>query len=96
MTTRSDRITRLVEDEDLKQAFNDVRDALHHKFATAPLDDIKGMTNIRAMLHLLDSVEANLHVAIEDGKLEDFRERENEKMPLLGDIKAWRMKIKNQ
>ena len=92
MTEKSDRITRLVEDEDLKQAFQDVRDALHHKFATAPLDDREGMADIRRHLHLLDSVEANLHRAIRDGKLEDFRDNENEKMPMLGDIKAWRRK----
>jgi len=73
MTTKSDRIQRLVEDEDLKQAFQDVRDALHYKFATAPIDDAQGMTDIRKMLHLLDSVEANLQQAIEDGKgLQDW------------------------
>ncbi len=92
MTGKSDRIQRLVDDPDLKQAFQDVRDALHYKFATAPIDDSKGMTDIRNMLHLLDSVEANLGQAISDGKLEDFRAKEDELPPHLGDIKKWKQK----
>ena len=79
-----------MEDEDLKQAFQDVRDALHQKFATTRLEDSAGMTDIRKMLHLIDSVEANLHQAIEDGMLEDFRA--NEGPAPLGDIKKWLMK----
>ena len=92
MTAKADRIKRLVEDQDLKQAFQDVRDALHYKFATAPIDDSQGMTDIRKMLHLLDSVEANLKKAIEDGTLEDFRIQENKLPPELGDIKKWKQK----
>ena len=92
MTAKADRIKRLVDDQDLKQAFQDVRDALHYKFATAPLEDSKGMTDIRNMLHLLDSVEANLKQAIEDGQLEDFRAKEDELPPYLGDIKKWKQK----
>jgi len=87
MTAKSDRITRLVNDEDLKQGFQDVRDSLHQKFASTKLDDSQGMTDIRRMLHLIDSVEANLHRAIEDGKLEDFRAAEGPAP--LGDIRKW-------
>ena len=92
MTAKADRIKRLIEDQDLKQAFQDVRDALHYKFATAPIDDSDGMTDIRKMLHLLNSVEANLKQAIEDGTLEDFRAKEDELPPELGDIKQWKQK----
>jgi hypothetical protein len=61
-----------MENPDLKQAFQDVRDALHQRFASTNLDDTDGMSNIRKLLHLLESLEANLYRAIEDGHLEDF------------------------
>lgn len=73
MTQKSDRIQRLLDDPDLKQAFQDVRDALHQKFATTSTTDADSMVDIRKRLHLLDSVEANLRRAISDGKLLDFR-----------------------
>ena len=73
MTAKSDRVARLLEDPDLKQAFTDVRDALHQAFANTPTDDAEALVNIRKYLHLIDSVEANLIRAIEDGHLEDFR-----------------------
>lgn len=94
MTAKSERIKRLMEDEDLKQAFQDVRDALHQKFATCHLDDNKGMTDIRMMLHLTDCVEANLQRAVEDGMLEDFRA--NEGPAPLGDFKKWMSKKRGQ
>lgn len=73
MTQKSDRVQRLLDDPDLKQAFQDVRDALHRKFEETATNDADSMVDIRKRLHLLDSVEANLRLAISDGKLLDFR-----------------------
>lgn len=92
MTAQADRVHRLINDPDLKQAFQDVRDALHQAFANTPTNDSEAMVDIRKRLHLLDSVEANLHRAIQDGSLEDFRVEEQERPPFLGDILQWRKK----
>jgi hypothetical protein len=92
MTAKSDRCEKLVNDPDLKQAFEDVRLALHQAFAECPTNDSESMVDIRKRLHLLDSVEANLHRAVQDGKLEDFRAIEDERPPVLGDILKWRKK----
>lgn len=94
MTAQSDRIQHLIDNPDLKQAFQDVRDALHQAFAITPTNDSEAMVDIRKRLHLLDSVEANLERAIRDGKLEDFRAEEEENAPWLGDIAKWRKKQK--
>ena len=92
MTAKSDRCERLINDPDLKQAFEDVRMALHQAFAECPTNDSEAMVDIRKRLHLLDSVEANLHRAIQDGKLEDFRAVEQEKPPILGNLVQWRQR----
>ncbi|MHC4702266.1 MAG: hypothetical protein ACYTFQ_16995 [Planctomycetota bacterium] len=94
MTERSDRIQRLLDDPDLKQAFQDVRDALHQAFEMTSTTDAEKMLDIRKRLHLLESVEENLIQAIRDGKLEDFNAAEKERPPFLGDLVKWRMKQK--
>ena len=92
MTAKSDRIKKLLNNKDLQQAFDDVRDALLKLFTECGTNDADEMVDIRKRLHLLDSVEANLKRAIEDGQLEDFRATEQEKPTFLGDIKEWRKK----
>jgi len=92
MTAKSDRIKRLVEDEDLKNAFQNVRNMLLNAFTTCKTDDSELMVDIRKRLHLLDSVENSLRTAIQDGKLEDFRTNEQERPPFLGDLTKWRKK----
>ncbi len=78
MSGKSDRIQRLLNDEDLQQAFKDVKDALYQAFCNTSPSDGETLQDIRKRLHLLDSVEANLRVAIEDGHLEEFREKQQE------------------
>jgi len=90
VTAQADRVHRLINDPDLKQAFQDVRDALHQAFASTPTNDSEAMVDIRKRLHLLDSVEANLDRAIQDGHLEDFRANEQERAPFLGDLLQWK------
>ena len=64
------RCKRLLEDEDLKQAFQDVRNAIHDKFEEVSSEDEKALVGLKQRLHILDSVKANLVKAIQDGKLE--------------------------
>ena len=92
MTAKADRIKRLVEDPDLQEAFDNVRNALFTQFAKCKTNDTDTMADIRKRLHLLDSVEANLHQAIRDGKLEDFKAVEQERPPVLGNIVEWTRK----
>lgn len=92
MTAESDRIKRLLEDPDLRQAFQDVREKLHEAFATCRTDDAEVLVDIRKRLHLLDAVEQALYTRLEHGLLEDFRAAEEERPPFLGDILKWRKK----
>lgn len=92
--SKAERCKRLLDDPDLKQAFQDVREALHQAFANAKVSDTESLVDIRKRLHLLDSVEANLYQAVQDGQLESFRVAEQERPPFLGDLNKWRKKYK--
>ena len=86
--SRAARCAKLLEDPDLKRAFQDVRDALHQRFEKTSVSDGDTLLDIRKMLHLLDSVKANLVSAIEDGKLEEFHV-EQQKKRHLGELLQW-------
>jgi hypothetical protein len=90
VTAKAARCKKLIEDGDLKQAFADVRDALHRQFDQIKPTDLDAMVRIKERLHLLTSVEGNLMRAIQDGKLEEFKAEEEERLPFLGDIELWR------
>lgn len=81
------RCKHLLEDEDLRQAFLDVRDALHDQFDQIAPSDIESMRMIKERLHLLFSIEKNLLQAIKDGQLEEFILSEQERPAFLGDLK---------
>ena len=57
MTGQSDRVLRLVEDPDIKQAFQTVREYWRDKIEEVPLDNPEVLFDIRKMLHLLREVE---------------------------------------
>jgi len=78
MTGQSDRVLRLVEDPDIKQAFQTVREYWRDKIEDTPLDNPEVLFDIRKMLHLLRDVEDALQTVIDDGHLEDFRIAEKE------------------
>jgi hypothetical protein len=80
MTGKADRIQELVDDPDLKNAFNEVRETLRDMIEDTPVADDTALLDIRKMLYLLREVENSLHRAIEDGHLEDFRAREQEEI----------------
>ena len=80
------RCKRLLENEDLRQAFVDVRDALHNQIDAVAPTDVDALVEIKTRLHLLFSVEANLMKAIKDGQLEEFT-AEQQKTPYLGELK---------
>ena len=92
MTAKSDRVKRLMEDQDLKQAFADVEAALFKQFKQCPPSEQETLRVIKERLHLLQSVEANLYQAIEHGEIEDFNAMQDEKPGYLGDILSWRKK----
>lgn len=86
MTAKSDRVQQLVDNEDLKEAFANVRERLLIEIEQAPLRDQEGIMTLKYELHLLRSVEANLHRAISDGKMETFNQQQ--KSAVLGDLDA--------
>lgn len=86
MTAESDRVQKLVNDPDLKQAFQVCRERYRDFIEETPVSDDGALLDIRKMLHLLREVENNLHSAIENGHLEDFRVAEQESKGFLRDI----------
>lgn len=90
MTAKSDRAQELIEDPVLKEAFAICREKYRDLIEDTPLSskDDEALHDIRKMLHLLREVEENLHLAVRDGHLEDFRATDN--TTWLGDI--WKIK----
>jgi hypothetical protein len=92
MTTKSDRVHKLLEDPDLLEAFENVRQFYLTKIEELPLDEKTGeqaLYDIRKQLFLLRQVKEDLETALQDGKFEDFRAAENERPGFLGEIKKW-------
>lgn len=79
MTAKADRIYQVVNDPDIKEAFNTVREKYRDMIEETPLDNPEVIFDIRKMLHLLRDVETALQVAIDDGHLTDFRVLEKER-----------------
>lgn len=93
---RAERVARLLNDPDLNQAFEDVRQALFQRFLQADVEDASTLRELKHMHTLLASVEANLRQAIQDGTLENFNIQQAERMPHLGDIKSWMKSKRHQ
>lgn len=60
---------KLLKDETLTQAFDDVRQAIIDRWERAPLRDRDGAHELKLMLKLLSDVRANLEQAVSNGKL---------------------------
>ncbi len=90
MTAKADRVEKLLNNPDLKEAFAVVRERYRDLIEETPLasSDDEALHDIRKMLHLLREVEQSLYKAIEDGHLEDFRA--NEQQGFLQDIRRWK------
>lgn len=94
MTAKADRVRKLIEDPDLKEAFNVVRERYRDLIEETPVSDDGALLDIRKMLHLLREVEQALHHAIENGNLEDFNAMQDEGRGFLGDL--WPRKASRQ
>jgi len=82
---RGTRAKRLLDDADLIQAFQDVRNAIHERFEEVSADDGESLIKLKQRLHVLDSVKANLFEAIQNGKIE-AKALEEENVTWLGDL----------
>lgn len=60
---------KLLKDETLTQAFEDVRQAILQKWENAPLRDKEGAHELKIMLKLLTNVRSSLEQALANGKL---------------------------
>jgi len=94
MTAKADRVKKLLDDEDLQEAFDNVRRAIHEGWASTKPSDSEAKDEWHRRLFTLQSVEANLKKAIQVGHLEDFNTEQQGKLAPLGDILSWRMKNK--
>jgi hypothetical protein len=90
MTAKADRVKHLLDNEDLREAFANVREYYRDLIEETPVSDDTALLDIRKMLQLLRQVEHDLLSAVEHGTLEDFRAAEQERPTVLGDIKKWK------
>lgn len=77
---RAEKAQRILDDEIFKESFESVRQALLHKFETAPVSDADGMVKVRLCLKLLSDVRANLESVVRDGKVEEFNIQEKKRL----------------
>ena len=82
MSEKSDRVMRLMEDQDLKDAFEAVRQKYHDAIERAPIDQSasEAVMDIVKCLRLLGDVKQALYTAIQDGHIEDFNAQEKERL----------------
>lgn len=88
---------RLLKDETLSTAFEQLRQSIMSQLEVWPLEDVAGAERLRISLKLLRGVRANLEHAVRDGKVVAYRlEEERRKKPLVDSFNAWRAKrVKN-
>jgi len=67
--TAGNRAQRLLEDEILTKAFDDVRLAIIERWENAPIRDVEGQHELKLMLRILSDVRGNLELAVHNGKL---------------------------
>ncbi len=70
---RAARAKALLADETLTDAFASVKRAIFERIEACPIKDTETAENLRKCLKLLNDVRANLEVAVNDGKIEEFR-----------------------
>ena len=92
MTAQSDRIKKLLDDEDLNDAFEAVGNAIHRGWSNTPPTELETQQEWHRRLFTLNSIKENLVAAMESGAYDDYLEVEKEKPAELGDILSWRMK----
>lgn len=87
LETRALHCKRLIEDPYFKQAFEDVRAAIHEVFEESPVQEtvfsITSLGILKLRLQLLDSVWDNLTHAISAQKLEQHKQQQP---TFLGDL----------
>lgn len=91
MSAKSDRVKKLLNDPDLQEAFENVRQAIHDGWENTKPSDKELREEWHRRLFTLRSIEENLLQAIEDGVLEDYKAKERSKLAPLGDLVKWRM-----
>ena len=71
---KAERCERLINDPDLKAAFEAVKQQFIKAILEASNDDDDGVMDCKKCIHLLELVEQDLHKAIRAGKLEQYEE----------------------
>jgi hypothetical protein len=89
MTAKADRVRHLLENEDLAEAFDNVRIQYFELFEKCPLGNEELRRDIHYMLTLLAQVKGDLYNAIENGNYEDHLANQSEQPAPLGEIKQW-------
>ena len=75
---------RLANDPAFQRAIRSVREGIHLRWASSPVDDAQGQAKLRLLLKLLDDLELNIKHDLDSGslatkQLEIEREREESK-----------------
>lgn len=72
MTAESDRLKELINDPDLKRAFEWVRQGYKDRIDDPTLSD-EQVLKVRDLLHVVNQVESDLMSAIEAGEFKDYQ-----------------------
>lgn len=82
---------KLLGDETLSAAFEQMRQALLKQIEESPIEDHSGVEKLRISLKLLRGVRANLEHAVRNGKVAAYRlEEERRKKPIVDHYREWR------
>lgn len=73
---RADEAGRLLVNPVLNEAFKGIRDGLIHQLEHVPLSDVEMQHEVTLMLQLLKRVQSQLQRYVEDGKLEQHRQKQ--------------------
>ena len=77
MTAESDRLKELINDPDLRRAFDWVRQGYKDRIDDPALTD-EQVLKLRDLLHVVNQVESDLMSAIEAGEYADYQAELNE------------------
>ena len=76
---RAQKVERMLNDEEFKNAFENTRQAIFQKIEATPIRDTEGLAQLRLCLKLLNDVRANLTKVLNDGKVAEFRIEEQKR-----------------
>jgi hypothetical protein len=87
---RAAHAEKLINDELLKESFEQLRQSYLKSLEDWPLDDVAGAERLRIALKVVQGVRNNLNTALRDGRVAQIKLEEERKKARLIDQFPWR------